>query len=244
MKKLAVILVLLLCALLFGAAINEMPRMGDANNPTNTHIVPRYLEKGPEEAGAKNIVTAVILNYRGYDTLGEVTVIFTALCAVLAVLRREDLENSFSEMDTSSVKSSVIIYTVLLILLPFIILFGIYVILHGGSSPGGGFQGGTILAAGLIVYTLIFGYRIGLKKLPLKVRTVLESAGPISFFLVGSIGFIFGHNFLTFMSSSVSSHYQHILTEGMLTFLEIGIGVGGGTIFTSIFTAMRRTEKA
>ena len=64
----------------------DRPRFAAPDAPANLHVAPRYLEQGPEEAGVPNIVTAVLASYRGYDTLGEVTVIFTAGVGVFALL--------------------------------------------------------------------------------------------------------------------------------------------------------------
>ena len=65
---------------------SDMPAFGDPNAPIHTHVAPRYLEQSAEEIGIPNIVTSVLASYRGFDTLGEVTVVFTALIAVLLLL--------------------------------------------------------------------------------------------------------------------------------------------------------------
>ncbi len=79
-------------ALLYATA--EMPPFGAADNPVQRHVAPRYIEDSPSETGIPNMVTSVLTSYRGYDTLGETTVIFTAGVAVLVLLggrrRRED----------------------------------------------------------------------------------------------------------------------------------------------------------
>jgi multicomponent Na+:H+ antiporter subunit B len=72
--------------LLYGTA--DMPAFGDPAAPVNTHVVPRYIEKSAAETGVPNIVTSVLASYRGYDTLGETTVIFTAGIGVLLLLGR------------------------------------------------------------------------------------------------------------------------------------------------------------
>lgn len=72
--------------LLYGTS--DMPAFGDAGAPIHTHVVPRYLEQSFEETSVPNVVTAVLASYRGYDTLGEVTVIFTAGIGVLLLLGR------------------------------------------------------------------------------------------------------------------------------------------------------------
>ena len=72
--------------LLLAYASSDRPRFAAPDAPANLHVVPRYLEQGPEEIGFSNVVTSVLASYRGYDTLGEVAVIFTAGVGVLALL--------------------------------------------------------------------------------------------------------------------------------------------------------------
>lgn len=67
-------------------AAEELPTVGDPGSPAATNVSPRYIERGPEETGASNMVTGVLADYRGYDTLGELTVIFTAGLACLLIL--------------------------------------------------------------------------------------------------------------------------------------------------------------
>ena len=64
----------------------QLPEVGDPGSPASTHVAARYIEHGPEETGAPNMVTGVLADYRGYDTLGELTVILTAGLACLVVL--------------------------------------------------------------------------------------------------------------------------------------------------------------
>lgn len=65
-----------------------LPAFSDPQAPIHTHVVPRYLKDGPRETGVPNVVTAVLASYRGYDTLGETVVVFTAGAGVIALLRR------------------------------------------------------------------------------------------------------------------------------------------------------------
>ena len=81
----ALIVVLITGSALIYATI-DMPAFGDPMAPANLHVVPRYIEDSMKEIGIPNIVTSVLASYRGYDTLGEVTVIFTAGIAVMMLL--------------------------------------------------------------------------------------------------------------------------------------------------------------
>ena len=71
-------------ALIYGTI--DMPPLGDPDAPAHHHVAPRYIEESPHEIGVPNLVTAVLASYRGYDTLGETTVIFTAGVGVLILL--------------------------------------------------------------------------------------------------------------------------------------------------------------
>lgn len=73
-------------ALIYGTL--DMPPYGDPTAPIHHHVAPRYIEESPTEVGPPNMVTSVLASYRGYDTLGEVTVVFTAAAGVLALIGR------------------------------------------------------------------------------------------------------------------------------------------------------------
>jgi multicomponent Na+:H+ antiporter subunit B len=66
----------------------DMPEWGDPNSPASRHVSPRYIEKTEIETATPNMVTSVLADYRGYDTLGETTVIFTAGASCILLLRR------------------------------------------------------------------------------------------------------------------------------------------------------------
>lgn len=89
MRILPLITVLLVGGLLIWSA-QDMPDVGDPNAPTNLHVAPYYIEHSEEEVGVENMVSAILADYRGYDTLGETTVIFTAGVSVLLLLRRRE----------------------------------------------------------------------------------------------------------------------------------------------------------
>ncbi len=86
-NALAVAACLLVAGGMFYASL-EMPAFGDPSDPVHGHVAPRYIQDSPTEIGVPNMVTSILASYRGYDTLGETTVIFTAGVAVLALLWR------------------------------------------------------------------------------------------------------------------------------------------------------------
>jgi multicomponent Na+:H+ antiporter subunit B len=241
MKNIIVaVLVFALAAALIYVAVG-MPPIGEASNPVFVNTAPRYLEHAAEEAGTENIVTGIVLNYRGYDTMGEVTVIFSALTSVLAVLSVESSKTQ-RRADGGDTGASLLIRTVVVFLLPFIILFSLYTILHGDVSPGGGFQGGAIIAAGFTVYLIVFGRLGSPLELPTRFLLPLEGAAVVAFFLTGILGVMTGTNFLTYILPGVAPALQPVVRTLMLLFLEAGIGTGGASIFVAIFGALREAD--
>jgi multicomponent Na+:H+ antiporter subunit B len=87
LKRIALIAVCLIGVLLIYGTL-DMPDWGDPRSPASLHVSPRYIEKTVEETAVPNMVTSVLADYRGYDTLGETTVIFTAGIACLLLIRR------------------------------------------------------------------------------------------------------------------------------------------------------------
>lgn len=146
-------------------AVSWLPTFGEADNPVNNEVAARYIENGLQETGAINIVTGMILDYRAFDTLGESHVLFIATCAVLILLRLDKSKKGSHGMGYDmeedrlyEPKNDVILQTVARILVPPIVIFGIYVILGGHLGPGGGFSGGAVIGAGLILYVNAFGF--------------------------------------------------------------------------------------
>lgn len=161
------IFAVLTCIILIGVliwAVSYLPAFGASLSPDTNEVYQRYINSGIQETGAVNYVAGMILDYRAFDTLGESHVLFTAVCCVFIMLRidkNETWDDELShQLETEHLmqlpKDPIVKYTALL-LVPAIILFGIYIILNGHLSPGGGFSGGAVIGAGLILFNLAFG---------------------------------------------------------------------------------------
>jgi multisubunit Na+/H+ antiporter MnhB subunit len=87
MRTVFEVITLVMIGVLLMAVVNEMPTFGDPTNPVHNEVSEFYLENTQEEAGVQNVVAAIITDYRGFDTLGELTVLLTAIAGLLAVLR-------------------------------------------------------------------------------------------------------------------------------------------------------------
>jgi len=241
-KALTLISACALAALLL-YVVALLPAMGDPDNPTNRHVVPRYLEEGEEEAGTRNIVAGVILNYRAYDTMGEVAIFSAALAGVLAVLGTGRRKIGRAFIDRTGVKFSFVSGTAVVLMMPLMILFSIYVILYGMDLPGGGFQGGAAMGASAILFTVAFGFIRAQGRIPHQLRVILESTAITAFFVVGTAGVIGGASFLTYALPTLSPAGQAAARTVMLMLVQFGIGIKVGVICTSILFALSREEE-
>ncbi len=155
----SILFCLFLAALLL-VTISYLPATGTADRPVNNEVAARYIESGLEETGAVNIVAGMILDYRAFDTLGESHVLFVATITVLILLRLNKTEKNEAEINDRRFepKNDTILQLVATFLVPVIIIFGIYIILNGHLGPGGGFSGGAVIGAGLVLYLNAFGF--------------------------------------------------------------------------------------
>lgn len=146
----------LIAVLLF--TVSELPAYGE-RSALFEGLASEYLEEGMEETGAVNIVSAMILNYRAFDTLGESFVLFTALCCVI-ILLHIDSKNAEENLVYYDLSTDPILKRGIGFAAPMILLYGGYVIVNGHLSPGGGFSGGAIMGAGLILLSASYGFEI------------------------------------------------------------------------------------
>lgn len=182
--------VALVLAAIFLAAVVQLPRFGDPAAPAVNEVARRYLERGVEETGAVNAVAGMILEYRAFDTFGESTVLFAAAASTLLLLRQPGRRaRSFRGPDelTSLLGRR---------LLPVILLFGIYVMVNGHLSPGGGFSGGAILGAGLILASLVLGEERMEELLPDRRTTRLTVVSLLAYGAMKGYSFFTGANHL------------------------------------------------
>jgi len=158
------VLAFLLCAVfaaLMLMTVANLPRYGSADAPTVNEVAQRYVEQGTKETGAVNTVAGMILDYRAFDTLGESFVLFTAVCAVTILMNLSPKKRRPLPKEVVNYAADPIVAGVCRGLIPVILLFGVYILLNGHLSPGGGFSGGAVLAAGLVFYWAGLGGDLG-----------------------------------------------------------------------------------
>ena len=213
--------------------VSCLPRTGNASNPANNEVPERYIESGLQETGAVNIVTGMILDYRAFDTFGESNVLFIATITVLILLHQKKKHTEQSEEDDHifEPQNDVILQASAAILVPVIIIFGIYIILNGHLSPGGGFSGGAIIGAGLILYLNAFGFKKTEQMFTEKTYKVICCSALTFYCLAKSYSFFTGANHLD--SHIPLGKAGHILSSGLILPLNICVGlVVACTMFT------------
>ena len=220
------------------AAVSGLPTFGNPDNPVNNEVAARYIENGLQETGAVNIVTGMILDYRAFDTLGESHVLFIATCTVLILLRHDKSKKGSHgigyEMEEDRIyepKNDVILQTVARILVPPIVIFGIYVILGGHLGPGGGFSGGAVIGAGLILYLNAFGFAKTERFFNERTYKRLSFCALACYALAKSYSFYTGANHIE--SVIPLGTPGAILSSGLILILNICVGlVVAGTMYT------------
>lgn len=216
-------------ALIYGTL--DMPPFGDPDNPVHQHVAPRYIEESPKEVGLPNMVTSVLASYRGFDTLGETVVVFSAVIGVLSLLgvrrkKKKDLE--------SGLESHRVLHVVAKIIIPLVILFALYVQFHGDFGPGGGFQAGVIAAAAFILYALVFGLPKAFAVVGPKFLQLMASFGVLLYASVGLYSMYKGGHFLDYNTLAADpiagQHYGIII-------IELGVGITVFAVMLNIFYA-------
>ena len=226
--------------------IAYLPVFGNAGNPDNNEVSARYIEKGLEETGAVNIVTGMILDYRAFDTFGESCVLFIASCCVFALLRIDaasrDKQTAKRLAEANDrlfePKNDIILQKCACVLVPLILVFGIYIVLNGHLSPGGGFSGGAVLGSGLILYLNAFGFQKTERFFTEKVYRRITLAALTFYCLAKSYSFYTGANHL-------ESHIPlgtpgAILSSGLILPLNICVGLVVACTMYAFYTLFRK----
>jgi len=196
----------------------------DENTPANSGVAPqRYIESGLEETGAVNIVAGMILDYRAFDTLGESHVLFIATITVLIMMRSDKKKKKPLDELKYEPSDDAILQTVSKVLVPVIMIFGIYVILNGHISPGGGFSGGAIIGAGLILYLNAYGFEKTEKFFTEKLYKLVTFFSLAFYALAKCYSFFCGANHL---ESGISTGTPGaIISAGLILPLNIAVGL-------------------
>ncbi len=232
----------------------DFPLWGDPHSPAANHVSPYYIENTIADTSVPNIVTSVLADYRGYDTMFETIVIFTAGVACIILLRVfkrvepqtrlyrhlptgitlriakgvkfPDDSDHFKRIDSDWVPHDLILQTTSRLIIPFIQIFALYVIAHGHHSPGGGFQGGVILGASMILFAIAYDLRSAIQRMSERLTAFLCALGVLIYVGVGAVCMLYGRNFLGYSALAGVLGVDPISarSHGILL-VEIGVGL-------------------
>jgi multicomponent Na+:H+ antiporter subunit B len=224
MRKAVAILLLAIVGYYFINVFIHMP-FGEKREGVGKY----YLENTVKETGAANVVTAIVVSYRGFDTLGEVTVLFLAATGLGAILFGKRGEKRRLQ------GASVIVKTTSMMLYPMVVLLGAYVFVHGHLTPGGGFQGGAIIATGVLLMFMSYRHFNASHNL----LTWVESLAGLTFATLGLAGLALGQTFLqNFLPLGVPND---LVSAGIIPIIYIAVGFKVGAELTGVLDNMLKT---
>jgi multicomponent K+:H+ antiporter subunit A len=174
--------------------------------PTPQAVSRYYLENAYSGAGGRNAVNVILVDFRGFDTLGEITVVAIVALAVVALLRgfqppteavRMSSSDEIQETPAPAVRKFMLIPGLIIqLMFPLVVLFGLHLFLRGHDLPGGGFAGGVVIAAAILLLYMALGVR----RVETRLRIVpgrWMGAGLLIAVLAGVGSMVAGKPFLT-----------------------------------------------
>lgn len=221
--------------------VSYLPAVGEPDKSVNNEVPTRYIEKGLQETGSVNIVTGMILTYRAFDTFGETNVLFVAtICVMIMLLLDEGILKVRESKNRRQFEPNEdpILQGTAKVLVPVIFIFGIYIILNGQISPGGGFSGGAILGAGMILYVSAFGFKKTQRWFNENVYRVAKVTALIMYGCIGLYYYTCGAN-------GINNHIPlgiagHILSGGIILPIDICVGVEVACTMYAFYALFRR----
>ncbi|WP_052713828.1 MnhB domain-containing protein [Streptomyces katrae] len=214
-------------ALCYGISCGHLPAFGGPFHPYADRAVPTALARR-----TANAVASVNFDQRGFDTLGEEFILFTAVLGAAIVLRRARDEHVVSP------RSGRVLPTVRLagtVLLPVALVTGVYVVAHGQLTPGGGFQGGVVLATGLHVAYLAADYRVLRAVRPRTVLDLADAMAAGAFAALGLAGLAWGSAYLE--NVLPWGTLGQLTSGGIVPLLNAAVGVEVGSALVVLLAA-------
>jgi len=228
-KRFLIFLVLIFFVIMLLPLISDVQPQTELNS-----LASKYVEDGPDELGGANLVTSIVVTYRGLDTLGEVAVLFIATAGVGFLLRRRRNSESKTVKKRSS---SEILQSGTALLMPLIFLFGVYIFLHGHLTPGGGFQGGVVIASGVLLSLLTYPK----SEVSHKILNMIESLSGAFYIVVGILGIYLAAGFLDNRILPLGDFGQ-LFSAGAIPIIYSLIGLKVGSELVGILDSMQRSD--
>lgn len=198
-----------------------------------SEIAARYASKGPDEVGAANLVTAVVVTYRGLDTLGEVTILFLTAAIIGFLLKSKNN----GDVSRTLRKTSELLQSAAYILVPVIVLYGVYVFINGHLTPGGGFQGGAIVASAVVLMVLANPER----KFSHSMLSFIEGIAGIAFVVIGVLGIVLAGGFLD-NSILPMGEFGTLFSAGAIPVIYTFVGLKVGAELSGIVVSLQESQ--
>jgi len=194
-----------------------------------------YAKNGAAEVGAANLVTAIVVTYRGLDTLGEVSILFLTAAIISFVLKFQSEE---LDEDREVRASSEVLTSATQVFTPIIMMVGIYIFINGHLTPGGGFQGGAVIASAVV---LMFMSNPKFK-VNHTIISAVESFSGIGFIVIGIIGILAAGGFLDNRIMSLGT-FGTLISAGAIPLIYIFIGLKVGAELSNIIGTLSHAQK-
>lgn len=221
------------------AAMLDLPRFGSQDAPTQNELPAYYVANGMTQTGAVNVVAGVILDYRAFDTLGESHVLYSAAIAVMVLMLSAGGAASESDpRERRITENDPILRSTAKLIVPLLLVFGVYNVLNGHLGPGGGFSGGAIIGAGLILYSLAFGFARLERILNFKTYRLTVVVALCFYSLAKCYSFFCGANHLeSFISPGTPGR---IFSAGLILPLNVAVGAVVACTMYGFYSVFKR----
>jgi len=244
MKSLSLIPVLLVGFLLVFAA-KDFPEWGDPQSPASiSPVSSHFIAETGVDTEVPNMVTAVLADYRGFDTMFETVVVFIAGMAVLAILKNSVKKDSVRFDHIVDVEPDLIVTNTVRLIVPVIQIFAFYVLAHGHVSPGGGFQGGVLMGASFILVALSWDLETALARFPMNRCIIVAAAGIILYGGIGLLSMFLGGEFLDYAElAKVLPVSREMARYHAMLGVEIGVGLTVTAIMFALYANLSSEGK-
>ena len=244
MKSLSLIPVLLVGFLLVFAA-QDFPEWGDPQSPASkSPVSSHFIAETGVDTEVPNMVTAVLADYRGFDTMFETVVVFIAGMAVLAILKNSVKKGSVRFDHIVDVEPDLIVTNTVRLIVPVIQIFAFYVLAHGHVSPGGGFQGGVLMGASFILVALSWDLETALARFPMNRCIIVAAAGILLYGGIGLLSMFLGGEFLDYAElEKVLPVSREMARYHAMLGVEIGVGLTVTAIMFALYANLSSEGK-
>lgn len=229
-KKIIRVILVIMVMLMGIAATSFLPAIGDPKSPPNSHVSPVFIANGVADTNSPNLVTGVLADYRAFDTLLESTVLFVAGLAVVIIMMMKNQGNKNTEWVRENKIKAIIkkhlgveVEAIIPLLVPLLLLYGVYVLFHGEISLGGGFQAGALMAVAYVLLNFM-GTRGKAFRISQNFAMILSAGGVLIYLITGVISMLNGGNYLEYGKLPLGIHYGELHSMGIL-FVEIGVTI-------------------